>query len=100
MLVAPFTGRIRDPASWREWVAELGGDPVRLVWVGCDEPSLRRRLEERALERDVGKLAAFDAFTARMRPAVPPDVPHLAVDNSTDGRDGVEAQLRRLLATS
>jgi predicted kinase len=99
LLVAPFTGQIRDPARWQQWVVELGGDPVRLVWVGCDETTLRRRLEARALERDAGKLAAFDAFTARMRPAQPPDVPHLAVDNSTDGRAAIEARLRRELGT-
>jgi predicted kinase len=97
LLTAPFTGQIRDPARWRRWVTDLGGDPVRLVWVGCDAPTLRRRLEARALDRDAGKLAAFDTFTARMRPATPPDVPHLAVDNSTEGRAGIDARLRLAL---
>ncbi|MFD0773535.1 AAA family ATPase, partial [Streptomonospora algeriensis] len=27
MPVAPFTGQVRDPARWRSWVAELGGEP-------------------------------------------------------------------------
>jgi predicted kinase len=95
LLVAPFTGRIRDAGAWAEWVEELGGEPVRLVWVGCDEETLRRRLEARGLDRDAGKLAAFDAFVARMRPAEPPDVAHLALDNSADGVAGIEAALRR-----
>jgi hypothetical protein len=42
----------------------------------------------------VGKLAAFDAFVARMRPAEPPDVPHLAIDNRAEGRAGIDAALR------
>jgi predicted kinase len=100
LLTAPFTGQIRDPERWRRWVAELGGDPVRLVWVGCDEAALRRRLERRALPRDAGKLAAFDAFTARMRPAEPPGVPHLAVDNSAEGPAEIDTRLREALDRS
>ena len=94
LLVAPFTSRIRDAAAWARWVEELGGDRVRLVWVGCDEETLRQRLEARGLDQDAGKLAAFDAFVARMRPAEPPDVPHLAIDNRTEGPAGIDAALR------
>jgi predicted kinase len=95
LLVAPFTSRIRDAAAWARWVDDLGGDPVRLVWVGCDAETLRRRLEARGLDQDAGKLADFDAFVARMRPAEPPDVADLALDNTADGSAGIEAALRR-----
>jgi predicted kinase len=96
LLSAPFTGQIRDPARWRAWVAELGGEPVRLVWVACDPATLRRRLEARGREQDTGKLAAFDAFVARMQPDVPPPVPHLAVDNG-DGAARLDDQLGSVL---
>ena len=36
----------------------------------------------------------YDAFAARMQPDVPPPVPHRAVDNRTDGPEGIDAQLR------
>jgi predicted kinase len=81
LLSGPFTGQIRDPRRWRSWVDELGGPPVRLVWVRTDAASLRHRLEQRASERDGGKLADFEAFVARMQPDVPPPVPHVEIDN-------------------
>jgi len=81
MLVGPFTGQVRDPDRWRRWVHDLGGEPVRLVWVRSDPPTLHERLLTRGLDRDAGKLAAFDAFVERMRPDEPPPVPHLEVDN-------------------
>ncbi|GLZ48085.1 ATPase [Actinomycetospora sp. NBRC 106375] len=96
LLSAPFTGLIRDPARWSAWVDELGGDPVRLVWASCDPTTLRRRLEARGRAQDAGKLAAFDLFVARMRPATPPPVPHLAVDTTAP----LDPQLRAALAGS
>jgi AAA domain len=59
MLVAPFTGQIRDPARWARWVDELGGDPVRLLWVRSDAATLARRLAGRGRPQDSGKRAAF-----------------------------------------
>ena len=92
VLVAPFTGQIRDAARWASWREELGGEPVRLVWVRCDPDTLRERLEARGRTKDGAKLAEFSAFVARMRPGTPPRVPHVAVDTSA-GALPVEVQL-------
>ena len=82
VLVAPFTTQIRDPTRWPAWVAELGGEPVRLVWVRSDAATLRSRLMARERGRDRrGKLADFDAFIERIEPHVPPPVPHIEIDN-------------------
>ena len=96
LLVAPFTQQIRDPAAWERWVGRLGGEPVRLVWVRCDVPTLQGRIEARGRRRDRAKLDAFAAFAARVRPAEPPPVPHLVLDTS-DGATSLAAQLDALL---
>lgn len=85
LLVAPFTSQIRDPARWAAWVADLGGEPVRLVWVACDVEVLWRRLLARGRTQDSAKIAAFEVWAERMLPATPPPVPHVAVDNSVEG---------------
>lgn len=95
LLVAPFTGQIRAESSWRGWVADLGGEPVRLVWVRCDGPTLRHRLTARQHDRDAGKLAAFDDFLARIRPETPPAVPYLEIDNS-DGAPALAEQVQTI----
>ena len=92
LLCAPFTQQIREPDRWWRWVAELGGPPVRLVWVRCDAATLHARLVARSRPADSGKLAAFDAFVARMRPDEPPPVPHVEIDNR-DGAPPLAAQV-------
>ncbi len=98
LLDAPFTQQIRDLSRWRAWVAELGGEPVRLLWVRSDAETLRERLVSRGRTRDAGKLADFAAFTARVRPAEPPVAPHVRVDNARGAAplaEQVDALVRR-----
>jgi predicted kinase len=94
LLCGPFTGQIRDAEGWRRWVVELGGEPVRLVWVRTDAATLRQRLVRRGSPRDTEKLADFDAFLARMRPAEPPAAPHVEIDNRAAARTSLDTQLR------
>jgi energy-coupling factor transporter ATP-binding protein EcfA2 len=97
LLCAPFTGQIRDPERWDRWVAELGGGPVRLVYVRSDAATLAARLQGRASSRDGGKRADFGAFLERMQPDVSPPVPHAEIDNRL-GAPALAAQVRALLA--
>lgn len=94
LLSGPFTGQIRQPERWRAWVADLGGPPVRLVWVRSDAATLRHRLERRGEPRDAGKLHAFDAFVDRMQPDVPPPVDHLEIDNRLAAGPDLDARIR------
>jgi predicted kinase len=97
LLDAPFTGQIHDATRWALFVDELGGAPVRLVWVRADADTLRTRLSARGLGRDAGKLARFDAFVEAVRAGTPPPVPHLAVDNRLSATVSVADQLDALL---
>ena len=98
LLCGPFTAQIHDAGRWRSWVAELGGDVVRLVWVRSDADTLRTRLLARGLARDSAKLAAFERFAARMRLADEPAAPHVAVDNRLCSARPLQDQIQALAA--
>jgi predicted kinase len=97
LLSGPFTQQIHDAARWRSWVADLGGEPVRLVWVRSDAATLRQRLEARGSGRDAAKLADFAAFTASMRLGAEPTAPHATIDNRLTAGASLEAQVAVLI---
>lgn len=97
LLCGPFTQQIHDRPRWHDWVADLGGRTVHLVWVRSDAATLRRRLTERASHRDAAKLADFDEFAASMRLDAAPAVPHLAVDNRLSATSTLPEQIAALL---
>jgi predicted kinase len=99
LLSGPFTGQIHDPRQWREWVSELGGETVHLVWVKSDAATLRYRLAARGSARDGAKLANFDEFTDRIQLAAAPAVPHLTIDNRRTAPAPLEDQITALVAT-
>lgn len=73
--VAPFTEEISDPQRWARFVAEIGGEPVHLVWIELDPRLRAERIALRGAVRDVGRVD--DAA-----PAYPPRVDHLPVDGA------------------
>jgi predicted kinase len=98
LLSGPFTRQIHDAGRWRAWVAELGGEPVHLVWVRSDPATVRYRLTARGLARDAAKLADFAAFTDRIRLGAEPAAPHHTVDNRLSAAAPLDAQLADLVA--
>jgi predicted kinase len=97
LLCGPFTEQIRNLARWRSWVADLGGDPIRLIWVRSDGATLQARLGARGSARDTEKLAHFAAFTGRMQPGTPPAAPHDEIDNRLSAAASLEDQVATLL---
>jgi len=98
MLSGPFTTQIHDNDRWRSWVAELGGEPVHLIWVRSDPETVKGRLTARGLARDAAKLAEFGEFTKRIRLGVGPAAPHVTVDNRLTAAAPLEDQVADLAA--
>lgn len=101
VLVGPFTSAIRSSQEWADWVNALGGEPVRLLWVAVSPRVLRDRIEQRGSVWDLGKLAEWERFVARMQPEVPPPVPHVAIPNDGSPEDlqvQVQVQVQVLVA--
>jgi predicted kinase len=99
VVVAPYTSQIHDADRWAGLVADLGGHPVRLVWLDCDPAELRARLVARASPRDAGKLADYPAYLAAIRLGEPPAVAHHTVDNRGGAAD-LATQVDRILASA
>jgi predicted kinase len=99
VVVAPYTNEIHDADRWAALVRDLGDDPVRLVWLDCDAATLYARIMARASVNDAAKLADFDTYVARIRPGVPPAVPHLAIHNRGPV-DSIERQVDAIVHTA
>jgi predicted kinase len=97
LLSGPFTSQIHDATAWAAWVTELGGQPVRLIWVKSDAQTLRRRLAARGSVRDAAKLADFAGFATAMRLGQKPAAPHLTIDNRQAATMPLAAQVSELL---
>lgn len=95
MLSGPFTAQIHDPQRWARFVADLGGDEVRLVWVRSDAATLHARLTSRGLPRDGEKLRRFKEFLTATQPDTPPAVPHLEIDNRAGTPEPPKSQILR-----
>ena len=92
VLSGPFSGPVHDRVRWDSWVEELGGVGVRLLWIYCDDRTLRERIVARGSERDGAKLADFEAYVKQIQPERRPVVPHILIDN-TGTRERTAAQI-------
>lgn len=98
LLCAPFTKQIHDKNIWNAWVEQLGGEPVRLIWVCSDAASLQHYLTLRNSERDVMKLANFDSFIKSMHLDKEPVVEHITIDNRLSVSKSLEEQVQAILS--
>ncbi|MGH3158479.1 MAG: AAA family ATPase [Streptosporangiaceae bacterium] len=99
LLSGPFTSQIHDAARWQQWVTELGGEPVRLIWVRADAPTLHHRLTARGSRRDTVKLASFEQFCDSMRLGSEPAAPHTTIDNRLTSLTPLETQIAGAVKT-
>jgi predicted kinase len=97
LLSAPFTNQIHHADKWQEWVEQLGGGRVHLVWIKTDKETLKRRLELRASEKDAQKLLNFDKFVDYMKIDSPPPVEHIVIDNRITATETLEVQIEKIV---
>ena len=96
LLSAPFTKQIHDISLWNSWVGQLGGEPVRLIWVKSDPETLKHNLLSRKSERDGMKLANFDTFVQYMELDKEPVVDHITIDNRLSAKKKLSEQIQDL----
>lgn len=83
ILSAPFVREVDDP-RWLHGVRQRCrrlGTRLSVVWVASDLPSMRARLTARAADRDVWKLANWDAYVGSVDAEMSPGREHVVVDN-------------------
>ncbi len=97
LLSGPFTAQVHDAGYWHRWVDDLGGPPVRLLWVRADAETLRTRLLARGSARDDQKLDRFAGYLAAIKVDEPPVVPHVEIDNRLRATVPLAAQVAEAL---
>jgi gluconate kinase len=81
VLAAPFTAEIRSGELWSTRFAPLveAGAKIRLIWLAIGHEELRRRLTNRNLQRDQGKLDDLSTHLASVD-LRQPALAHVRVD--------------------
>ena len=80
VLVAPFSLERAQPAAWAATAKRIQAQAT-LVWLHLPPGELVRRLTQRALARDAGKIRDPASYLTGLD-LDPPAVPHLALDAS------------------
>jgi predicted kinase len=80
VLVAPFSLERSRVSAWHATAQRIPG-PATMVWLYLAPAELIRRLTERGLDRDEGKLRDPASYLTGLDLA-PPVIPHLALDAS------------------
>ncbi|MEV0584016.1 AAA family ATPase [Nonomuraea sp. NPDC050310] len=83
ILTAPFVAELADP----EWTSGLNkrcaaiGIDVAVLWVRCDNESMRAHIERRGAARDAWKLANWDTYARGLDSDNGPATAHIGIDN-------------------
>ena len=94
VLVAPFSLERSRVSAWTAATARIPG-PATMVWLHLAPAELIRRLTERGLARDEGKLRDPASYLAGLD-VEPPVIPHLALDASQTVEALVSAVLEHI----
>nr|CTQ93327.1 putative P-loop ATPase [Kibdelosporangium sp. MJ126-NF4] len=102
IVTAPFIRELSDEAWCERIAANLSslGAELHVVWVRCDEPTMKSYIKQRGAARDSNKLANWDKYVAGINLEFVPAIEHTIIDNSGDARPLQEqaSELLRQLA--
>lgn len=104
IVTAPFIRELSDRA-WCERTAALVSSMnavLHVIWVRCDEPTMKSYIKKRGAARDSSKLANWDDYVSKVDLEFTPAITHTVIDNSADARPLQEQadELLRKLADS
>lgn len=88
IVTAPFIRELSDRA-WCERIAATVSSlnaELHVVWMRCDEPTMKSYIKKRGAARDSSKLANWDEYIASVDLNFTPAIAHDVIDNSDDAR--------------
>lgn len=99
IVTAPFLREFTDGAwiEQRQSECKKMGASLTLVWVHCDEESMRTYIRRRNAARDSDKINDWDGYMTGVDVGLRPPAPHVVVSNSVSS-DSLEQQAQQLLA--
>jgi predicted kinase len=101
IVTAPFIRELADRA-WCERIAATVGSmnaELHVIWVRCDEPTMKSYIKQRGAARDSHKLANWEAYIANVDLSFAPATAHTVIDNSADAtplQEQADGLLQRL----
>lgn len=101
IVTAPFIRELADRAWCERTAATVSSMNAELhvIWVRCDEPTMKSYIKQRGAARDSHKLANWDSYIASINLAFVPAITHTVIDNSGDApplQEQADGLLQRL----
>jgi DNA-binding transcriptional regulator YhcF (GntR family)/predicted kinase len=86
IVTAPFIRELSDRAWCERLAASVSSMNAELhvIWVRCDEPTMKSYIKQRGAARDSSKLANWDDYVGSINLAFAPAITHTVIDNSGD----------------
>lgn len=102
VMTAPFIRELRDQAWCDRFEANIAsqGAQLHVVWVRCDEDTMRTYLQHRGAARDTSKLENWSQYMADVDLNYTPKIRHQIVDNSAGARPLQEQAAELLISVT
>ncbi|MCE7009339.1 ATP-binding protein [Kibdelosporangium philippinense] len=86
IVTAPFIRELSDRAWCERTAASISSlnAELHVVWVRCDEPTMKTYIKQRGAARDSNKLSNWDQYIASVDLNFTPAIEHTVIDNSAD----------------